>query len=91
VILDTSELAVSSQFYVSAAIAVAIANFLRKYAGENVFIKWPNDIFLNDRKAAGLLIENSIRGNTWQYAVAGMGININQKILKTFHMLLLSH
>ena len=41
-------------------------------------IKWPNDIFWNDRKAGGVLIENVIRGNTWQWSVVGIGLNINQ-------------
>ena len=45
---------------------------------EEIFIKWPNDIYIRDRKAGGILIENVIQGNIWKYAVAGIGININQ-------------
>jgi len=41
-------------------------------------IKWPNDIYWRDRKAAGILIENSFRGPIWQWSIAGMGVNINQ-------------
>ena len=41
-------------------------------------IKWPNDIYWRDRKAGGILIENVIKGNEWKYAVAGIGLNINQ-------------
>jgi BirA family biotin operon repressor/biotin-[acetyl-CoA-carboxylase] ligase len=78
VLLDMRWLPVSEQFYLSAAIALAAYNFFSKYAGENTAIKWPNDIYWNDRKAAGILIENIIRGNSWQWAVAGIGININQ-------------
>jgi BirA family transcriptional regulator, biotin operon repressor / biotin---[acetyl-CoA-carboxylase] ligase len=40
-------------------------------------IKWPNDIYFNDRKAAGILIENKIKGTLWQYAVVGIGLNVN--------------
>jgi BirA family transcriptional regulator, biotin operon repressor / biotin---[acetyl-CoA-carboxylase] ligase len=53
-------------------------------------IKWPNDIYWQDRKAAGILIENVIGSGTeaqnpnsssnWQWAVAGIGININQTV-----------
>lgn len=50
-------------------------------------IKWPNDIYWQDRKAAGILIENVIgsghnpnSSSNWQWAVAGIGININQTV-----------
>ena len=65
-------------FYLSAAIALATCDFFKKYAGEETRIKWPNDIYWRDRKAAGILIENSIHSTTWQWSVAGIGININQ-------------
>ena len=78
VALNTSALPVSAQFYLSAAIALAAHGVFSKYAGSESCVKWPNDIYWNDRKAGGILIENIIRGNKWQWAVAGMGININQ-------------
>ena len=78
VLLDMKWLPVSKQFGLSATIALGAYDFFTKYAGEKVTIKWPNDIYWNDRKAAGILIENVIRGDEWQYAVAGIGININQ-------------
>jgi len=43
-----------------------------------VNIKWPNDLFIRDRKAGGILIENSFRGKSWNWAVIGIGINVNQ-------------
>lgn len=78
VALNTNGLAVSGQFYLSAAIALAVHDSFSKYAGSESCVKWPNDIYWNDRKAGGILIENIIRGNNWQWAVAGTGININQ-------------
>ena len=45
---------------------------------KNVHIKWPNDLWVNDRKAGGVLIENKYRGNNWNWAVVGIGINVNQ-------------
>lgn len=80
VALNTNELAVSRQFYLSAAIALATYSVFSKYAGSETRVKWPNDIYWNDRKAGGILIENIIRGNKWQWAVAGIGININQTV-----------
>jgi len=71
------------QFYLSACIAVASHNFLNKYVGNELAIKWPNDLYWRDRKLGGILIENVIRGQglaaaTWEWAVVGIGININQ-------------
>lgn len=63
---------------VSMLIAVGTFTFFTKYAGDETRIKWPNDIYWRDRKAAGILIENSFRGPIWQWSIAGMGININQ-------------
>ena len=82
IIIEPASLAVSQQFQFSAAIAVAVFDFFKKYAGDNASIKWPNDLYWKDRKAGGILIENILRiqngGNEWQWAVAGIGININQ-------------
>jgi BirA family biotin operon repressor/biotin-[acetyl-CoA-carboxylase] ligase len=77
-VIDVKFLAIHQQFFFSAAIALAVFDFFFKYAGEGCSIKWPNDIYFNDSKAAGILIENSIQGNQWQWAIVGIGININQ-------------
>ena len=63
---------------VSMLVAVGCFNFFITYAGDETSIKWPNDIYWRDRKAAGILIENSFRGPIWQWSIAGMGVNINQ-------------
>ena len=47
-------------------------------SNEKVYIKWPNDLWIRDRKAGGILIENKYRGQLWQWAVVGVGINLNQ-------------
>ncbi|HUS01075.1 MAG TPA: biotin--[acetyl-CoA-carboxylase] ligase [Chitinophagaceae bacterium] len=75
---DTRFLTVSQQFRLNIATSLACLDFFGKYGGDETKIKWPNDIFWNDRKAGGILIENIIKGNTWQWAVIGIGININQ-------------
>ena len=63
---------------VSMLVAVGCFNFFVTFAGDETRIKWPNDIYWRDRKAAGILIENSFRGANWQWSIAGMGVNINQ-------------
>jgi len=68
----------SQLFLLSMATAVAAARLFKSYAEDDVCIKWPNDVYWRDRKAGGILIENVIKGNEWKYAIAGIGLNINQ-------------
>lgn len=77
-IIDPNPLVVGQQFRLSVAVALACYDFFSRYAGEETSIKWPNDLYWRDRKAGGILIENQIRSHIWQWAVAGIGININQ-------------
>lgn len=65
-------------FLLNAAITLGVYDFYKKYAGHETRIKWPNDIYWSDRKAGGILIENIIRAEHWSFAVAGVGLNINQ-------------
>jgi len=67
------------QFRFNAAVAVAVANVLIKSTGlNNIKIKWPNDIIINDKKAGGILIENVIKGSQWYSCVIGIGLNVRQ-------------
>jgi len=77
-ILEPGSLHISSQFHLSAAVALSCFEFFSAYAGEETKIKWPNDLFWRDRKAGGILIENKFQGTNWKWAVIGIGININQ-------------
>lgn len=76
--VTTHFLTVYQQFQLSTAVSLGCIDFFIKYAGDETKIKWPNDIFWNDRKAGGILIENLVKGNDWQWAVIGIGLNINQ-------------
>lgn len=72
-------LAVADQFYLSKVTSVAICDWLSAYLPpELVKIKWPNDIYIGNRKVAGLLIENSFSGRYMEISVVGIGINLNQ-------------
>ena len=71
------------QFQLSTCVAVGTHQFFSKYDKDSLKIKWPNDIYWRDRKLGGILIENIIRsqesgGGNWDWAVVGIGININQ-------------
>ncbi|MEO8860198.1 MAG: biotin--[acetyl-CoA-carboxylase] ligase [Ginsengibacter sp.] len=67
IIAEMQWLPVQKQFQVSVAVAVGCVAFFSKYTKESIKIKWPNDIFINDRKAGGVLIENVIHGSLWQW------------------------
>lgn len=78
IVSRTHFLQVYEQFKLSIAVSLSCYDFFKINHNINLNIKWPNDLFWNDRKAGGVLIENVIKGNIWQWAVIGIGININQ-------------
>jgi len=89
VVMDTSFFMIQHQFSFSAMVANAVYDFFSKYAGDETSIKWPNDLYWRDRKAGGILIENSITshqtsGGSWHWAVVGIGININQTVFSHY-------
>ena len=61
-------------YFLNIAVSVAILRLL----DEPLTIKWPNDIYWKDKKLAGILLENAIIGNEVKYAIAGIGLNVNQ-------------
>ncbi len=65
-------------FVFNAMVALVVRQFLGDLIQEPVAIKWPNDIYIRDRKSAGILIENNFRGNNWNWSVVGIGVNVNQ-------------
>lgn len=54
------------------------ANDFYGVASYRLTIKWPNDLYYDKRKIAGVLIESAIYGNRMDYAIAGIGLNVNQ-------------
>lgn len=69
---------VENQYLLNKAIACGTARYIESKTSEEVKIKWPNDIMINGKKVAGILIENNIRGNHVSAIIAGIGINLNQ-------------
>ena len=66
-------------YFLNIAVGVAILRVI----GEDFTIKWPNDIYWQDKKVAGILIENAIIGNEIRYSIAGVGLNVNQTEFKS--------
>jgi BirA family biotin operon repressor/biotin-[acetyl-CoA-carboxylase] ligase len=62
--------------FTALAVRATIASCVR--APTAVRIKWPNDVYVNDRKIAGILIQNALRGSRVQSSVIGVGLNVNE-------------
>jgi BirA family biotin operon repressor/biotin-[acetyl-CoA-carboxylase] ligase len=77
-VLKPGFLAVKDQFYLNICISLGIVDFLKTYRSD-VYVKWPNDIIVNGKKICGILIENQIRGASFDHVVAGIGLNVNQQ------------
>lgn len=103
-VFDLSLVPIAFQPIFNMAISVAVVGFYASFLDVPVKLKWPNDLYVNDKKAAGILIENRIKGGNWQWSIVGTGINVNEtdfapqmratslKLLtgKTYHPLKLS-
>lgn len=69
---------VLGHFSLSEFISLSIIDCL-KHFGINGAIKWPNDIYVENKKIAGILVENSIVGDKIVQTVAGIGLNVNER------------
>lgn len=79
VLLAPKWMEVKRQWVLNACVAVAVAQWVSEILPhQEVKIKWPNDILVEGRKLAGMLLQNTLRGNQWQWCVAGIGLNVFQ-------------
>lgn len=79
VVLYPQWLNVVDQWSLSAAISLAVFHTIDAYVPNRVKIKWPNDIYIDDLKVAGILIQNQILGSRLSSSIVGIGINVNQE------------
>ena len=68
----------SEQVYLNLFAGLAVFDFVDSFFPGKAKIKWPNDIYVEGKKIAGILIENSLQGNVIKNSVIGIGVNINQ-------------
>lgn len=78
--LKPSFLAITKQFLLNMAVSIGIRNALQLFIKDGIKVKWPNDIYHNDRKMGGVLIENILAGSTYKASIIGIGINVNQTL-----------
>ncbi|OOG76221.1 biotin--[acetyl-CoA-carboxylase] ligase [Algoriphagus sp. A40] len=78
-VLKPGFLDVTEQFFLNMMISNSIRKLLQDYLPD-LQVKWPNDLVIPDKgKIGGILIENILSSNSWEFAVVGIGLNINQR------------
>lgn len=79
-ILIEKKIPATQQFDISVLVAVALHRLIISALPKEkaVTIKWPNDLYVGDKKIAGVLIETALMGTQVQWAIAGVGLNIYQ-------------
>lgn len=83
-IVKPTFLFVQQQFSLNFFISLGIYDFLRKKVpSADIKIKWPNDIYVNNLKIGGILIENIIKTKNIDSSIIGIGLNINQVDFET--------
>ena len=77
--LDVGFLLAERQFLLSEAVAGGLIQALDTLLpAEKLHIKWPNDIYFENRKLAGILINSTIKANLMDVSIIGIGLNVNQ-------------
>lgn len=77
-VLDCSFLQIDQIFGLHLIAAISVYELIKKYVNSNIKIKWPNDIYIENKKCAGILIENVLKSNRLQWSLFGIGINVFQ-------------
>ena len=78
VLIHPSDIAANEQFQISMATALAVSDAMGDFGIKDIRVKWPNDIYWNDQKLCGMLIENSLSGTAIRDSIIGIGMNVNQ-------------
>ena len=81
-LIHPTDIPASQQFRITEVVSVALCEVLEQYIGD-VSIKWPNDIYMGDKKICGVLIENRLQGNVIVDSIIGIGLNVNQTVFRS--------
>ncbi len=77
-ILKPDFLPIAEQFLLTQVISISLVQVIQSYVSAIVKIKWPNDIYVGNKKIAGILIQNVVKGKGIEHSVIGIGLNVNQ-------------
>ncbi len=79
IILRPKQMSVRDLPGISMLTSLGLGRAISKLEGiSGIAIKWPNDLYLHDRKLAGILIENALAGQYVQHLILGIGVNVNE-------------
>ena len=78
-LIHPEDIPANEQFRITEITSLALCETLEGYVNQRVEIKWPNDIYVGNSKICGILIENSLQGNTIKDSIIGIGLNVNQR------------
>ena len=79
--LPFSALPVKSHFILNKSICLVLRDFIASLLPQlQVKIKWPNDIYINNKKIAGILVQNQLKSHFISESIIGFGINVNQEV-----------
>jgi BirA family biotin operon repressor/biotin-[acetyl-CoA-carboxylase] ligase len=87
-VLYPTFLSAEKQFLLTKITSVAVADLMAEMLegrekAQQISIKWPNDIYVNNQKIAGILIENNLRESSIQSTIIGIGVNVNQLVFSS--------
>ena len=76
--LQVSSVNAYDQFVISQIASISVVDLLAAHEIQ-ARIKWPNDIYVDDKKICGILIENTVKGKWLSSSIIGIGLNVNQR------------
>ncbi len=80
VLIHPQKVSARTQFIITQMVSVALCNTLQRYIPQTPEIKWPNDIYVGDKKICGVLIENRLEGRRIKDCIIGIGLDVNQTV-----------
>ena len=78
-LIHPEALPANQQFCITEIVSVALCEAI----GVEASIKWPNDIYVGDKKICGILIENCLQGSVIKDCIIGIGLNVNQTVFRS--------
>lgn len=71
------EQGIAAAMGLSLVVGIVVTQTLRELSGQDIKVKWPNDLYLNDQKLAGILVELAGKTGDCAHVVIGIGVNLN--------------
>jgi BirA family biotin operon repressor/biotin-[acetyl-CoA-carboxylase] ligase len=79
-ILTPHQVVPAKQFILTQVVSLGVLHAIELWVTNEICkVKWPNDLYINDKKVGGILFQNIIKGHILDFAVAGIGVNVNQE------------